>query len=70
MSGAKATSNSLSMQRTQGTRTPSGNMSGGYLRRSCSGPALEPIAKTGVRSSSGFHAMPSCLMASPALTQE
>lgn len=67
MRGAKATSKSLSMQRTQGMRTPSGNMSCGYLRRSCSGPALDPIASTGVRSSSGFHVMPNCSMASAAL---
>lgn len=67
MSGAKATSKSVSMHRTQGTRTPRGNMSGGNLRSSCSGPALDPIARTGVRSSSGLQAMPSWRMASPAL---
>ena len=70
MSGANATSKSLSMQRTQGTRTPSGNISGGYLRRSCSGPALDPIARTGVRLSSGSHVMPNLRMASPALLQQ
>ena len=69
MSGAKATSKSVSMQRTQGMRTPRGNMSGGYLRSSCSGPALDPIARTGVRSSSGLQSMPSWRMASPALHQ-
>ena len=67
MSGAKATSKLVSMQRTQGMSTPRENMSSGYLRSSCSGPALEPIARTGVRSSSGLQSMPSWRMASPAL---
>ena len=67
MSGANATSKSVSMQRTQGMSMPRGNMSGGYLRSSCSGPALDPIARTGVRSSSGLQSMPSWRMASPAL---
>ena len=70
MSGAKATSKSVSMHRTQGTRTPRGNMSGGNLRSSCSGPALDPIARTGVRSSCGLQSMPSWRMASSALHQK
>ena len=69
MSGAKATSKSVSMQRTQGMSMPRGNIAGGYLRSSCSGPALDPIARTGVRASSGLHSMPSCRIASPALHQ-